>query len=180
MAIPTCPLSKRDQQRRGLVAGRLGDVRAAIEQQPRHFGIAVANRKQQRRHAAVGCRQGALPDDAVAGGATGAGGHVLSFRHRDVGVGIDVGAAREKQLDHVGVIFEHGPHERGLRVHGVLRVDVRAAIEKQGDGIDLAGARRGHESGFAAGVGGVRIGAGIEEPADHGRISVQSPRGPSG
>ena len=38
-------------------------IGAALQQQPRHRGVAVAHRKQQRRHAAIGRRQRALPDD---------------------------------------------------------------------------------------------------------------------
>ena len=152
---------------------RLG---SAIQQQPHHRRIAIANRKQQRRHPAIGRWQSALPDDPVAGRRGGAGRHVLALGDGDVGMSIDVGAAREKQFHHVGVIFKHRPHQRGLPMHGVLRVDVRAAIEQQRDGIHFAGAGRGHQSGFAARIGAVRIDAGVQKFADHGRVCRSWPR----
>ena len=57
-------------------------------------------------------------------------------------------------------------------VHVVLGVDVRSPIEKQCNRIQLAGAGRGHESGFAARIGAVRIDAGVQKFTDHGRASV--------
>ena len=155
-----------------MIARRLVNTRSVIQQQPHHRGIAVSNREQQRRHSAVWRRQGALPDDPVSGRRGGSGRHVLSRRDRDVGMSIDVGAARQKQFHYVGVIFEHRPHERGLPMHVVLGVDLRSPIEQQCDRIHLAGAGRGHESGFAARIGAVRIHAGVQQLTDHGRAAV--------
>ena len=143
-----------------------------IQQQPHHRGIAVSNRKQQRRHPAVGVGKRALPDDPVSGRPASARGHVFSFGDRDVGMGINVGAARQQQLHNVGVIFEHGPHQRGLPMHRVFGIDVCAPIEKQCNRVDLAGASRSHESSFATRIGAVRIDAGVQQFADHGRVSI--------
>ena len=62
-------------------------------------------------------------------------------------------------------------------MHGVLGVDGGAAIEKQLDRVKLADARRGHESGFAVGIGAVRIDARVQQFADHGRVAVQCREG---
>ena len=93
-------------------------TRSAIEQQPHHRrhcrleSQTAAASSRRWASASARCRMIPLPDAAA-----GASRHVFAWRDRDVGVRIDVGAAREKQFDDVGVIFEHRPHERGLAVH---------------------------------------------------------------
>ena len=110
------------------------------------------------------------------GGAAGARRHVLALRRRDRRLRLDVGAARDEQLDDVGMVFGDGPHQRRLRAHGVLRVDVGAAVEQQRDGLDVARSRRGHQRRLAAGSGGVHVGAGVEQPAQDRRVAVESRR----
>ena len=72
------------------------------------------------------------------GGAAGARRHVLALRHRDRRLRLDVGAARDEQLDDVRMVFGDGPHQRRLRADRVLRVDGGAAVEQQRDRIDVA------------------------------------------
>ena len=73
----------------GDLIGCVGQIHPGIEGGPR--GSYHRNRKQQRRHAAVRCGQRALPDDSRAR-RSGARGHILTFRHRDLSMRIDIGA----------------------------------------------------------------------------------------
>ena len=68
-------------------------------------------------------------------------------------------AARDQQLDHLGVVFSHGPHQRRLRAHRVLGVDVRAPRQQERDRLDVAGPRRRHQRRLAARHRGVHAGA---------------------
>ena len=87
-------------------------------------------------------------------------------------MGIDVCPARQEQLDNVSVIFENGPHERGLPMHGVFGLNGCSAIEKQFHRIDFADSSGRHESSFAAGIGAIRIDASVQKFTDHGGASV--------
>ena len=70
------------------------------------------------------------------------------------------------------MILAHRDHQRRLLELGLARVHLRAAVDEQPHGRHGAGARRGHERRLAARIGGVGIGAGVEQAANQRGATV--------
>ena len=69
-------------------------------------------------------------------------------------------------------VFAHGEHQRRLLKAFLAGVGHRAAVEQQPDGVEHADFRRRHQRRFAGRIGGVRIGAGVEQRAEHRHVAA--------
>ena len=85
---------------------------------------------------------------------------------------VQVGAVRGQRLDRRAVVLRGGPHQRRLALPRFGRVDVGAARDQRPDDVGAAGARGGHQHGFAVRPDRVRVGAGLEQRPRIGGVAV--------
>ena len=130
----------RHDQRRHAMRIRQIEIGAAGDELLRALDAAFARRVQQRREAAlVHVLRPRLADDLALPVAHGA-------------VRVDVGTARDQELDHRRLLLRGGPHQRRLLTPELDRVDVGARVEQQRSRFDIARARDGHQRRLAFGV----------------------------
>ena len=70
--------------------------------------------------------------------------------------------------------FPHGHHQGCLLKRRVFRIDDCAAVKKNLHRIEIAHARGSHQCSLTSRIGGVGIGAGIEQQLDHGSVAVET------
>ena len=150
------------------------DVRAGRDQALRNLDMIVTCGIEQRRHATA--RRLTAP--AVGWHATADDAHaVAEARH---GIRFDEGRRLAHMGGHVGIrttgeqsgndvrmTSARGEHQRGLSVVRIADVHVRRVLEQllhRCEHADLCGH---HQMGLAARFGMVRVGAGLEQQADH-------------
>ena len=79
---------------------------------------------------------------------------------------------RQQEFYDFGMTLGGSPHQRGLAFILFARIGVRTSLQEDANGVDIPGARGGHEDGFAFGCRQrVRIGARFEQGFDHRRAS---------
>ncbi len=150
----------RHRQRRDLRRIAQVHVGLVLQQDLDALAAVLARCIQQRREAATVQRLGA---------ALGRG-HALVVAHRAAGV--DVGALRRQQLDHLRMPARHRPHQRRLPAEVLARIDLRARLQQQLRRLDVAGARDQVQRRLAIGVGGLRIGTALQQRRDHRRVAA--------
>jgi hypothetical protein len=84
----------------------------------------------------------------------------------DVRLLVGVGFRVEQRLNHVGVAFCRGAHQRRLFLIRVHRVHVSVGLEQQLDGWYAPGERGGHQRRLAFGVRQRRIGTRAQQRLD--------------
>ena len=87
---------------------------------------------------------------------------------------VDVGAAGDQSTNDIGIAFGGGPHQRGLSVPAFFRIHRRAMTEQHLHRLDPAGASGRHQHRLALRHRGVRVGAGLQECFDDGRVSIHA------
>ena len=173
-------------ERRDVVGVALIDVGAGVEQHPHGLHPAVARRVQQRRHRrqesdpapAIG-RAAADDADAVTEAGHGIGQHP---RGRPSGARprIDRRAARDREASRCRDGSRgRRPSAPSADTSASVASTFGAAVEQQRDRIERPDARRAHQRRLAGRIGRVRIGAGVEQDADHRGVAVGWPRAPS-
>ena len=170
----------RGDERRDAVGFDLIDVGAAGQQALHDIEAAVARRVLKRRQAS-GNR---VAQPAIRQAASHDANPVAEPRHRirqdprrrgaDSRRRVHPRAALDQQLDDRRMIVADGDHQGGLLEGRILAVDRRAPIEEQPHGVERADVRRRHQRCFAGRVGGIGIGARIEQQRDHRRIAVRA------
>ena len=153
------------------VAGHRAEVGAARGEEARRGQVAFPRREEQGREPAVRVADGLGVGVRVLGlGALAPGGvgHRVDSRPR-----VDVGPVGNEQLDRLGVVLGHRPHQGGGAAPRLGAVHVGAAVEQQPDGVGPAGAGGHHERGVAVGAeGGVGVEPGVEKALDHRGAAV--------
>ena len=90
----------------------------------------------------------------------------LALPLADGAAGVEVGALRRQELDHLALALRRGPHQRRLLAEGLAGVDVGTGLDEQPGGFDLAAAGRRHQRRFTFGVGEIGVGARLEQHVD--------------
>ena len=71
-----------------------------------------------------------------------------------------------------GVVAPRRPHERGVPQFGIAGVDRAPRSSSRSHRVGIPGAHGGHQQCVAGGIGGVHIGAGVEQPRKDRRVAL--------
>ena len=85
---------------------------------------------------------------------------------------LEIRAMLDEQSDDSRMVFRNRPHECGLVLRRLLRVDVGAAGNQPPDSVGTSGPGARDDRCLAGRNGCVRIGPGLEQPLDQRRVSV--------
>ena len=82
---------------------------------------------------------------------------------RSAGTLVDVGAALDEKLDRVDVVLGGGPHQRGLAVPLLARLQIGAVLDQDLEHASIAGACRRHQNGLTLGQHRIGIRTRLEQ-----------------